>query len=34
MGHLSLKGLNEGDVEEGLLYWGPERYVKDIYQET
>jgi len=22
MGHLSLRGLHEGNLEEGLLYWG------------
>ena len=27
MGHLSPRGLHEGDLEGGLLY-GPKRYVK------
>jgi hypothetical protein len=28
MGHLSPRGLQEGDLEGGLIYWDPERDVK------
>jgi len=31
----SLSGLHEGDLEGGLLYWGPKVYVKrTISRET
>jgi len=30
MGHLSPRGLHEGDLQRGLLYWDPERYVKAL----
>ena len=27
-GHLSLRGVHEGDLEGGFLYWGPRRLWK------
>jgi len=33
-GHLSARGLHLGDLEGELFTGDPERYVKEIYQET